>query len=144
MYAHSYKKTKRALSDTPNKNGTQQEMHTLIPFENNVDLQKRHRTNTSPELEKYDLTKIAHLAQKCPKVIYQGISLKIFKSKFLNLLCDSDSWSWDFKTEFFLLQINIPITVFCLMSNCRGVRFISRGLVVLQKNNNVSFEMPFL
>ena len=26
-----------------------------------------------------------------------------FKRKFLSLLCDSDSWSWDFKVEFFAL-----------------------------------------
>ena len=47
-----------------------------MPFENNGTLQKWHMTNTPPEIDKYDthktwcLTKIAHLAKKCSKVIF--------------------------------------------------------------------------
>ena len=69
--------------------------------------------NNSAEIGKYDthkkscLTKIAHLAKKCPKVFCQGLSLVIFKSEFLNLLYDSDSWSLDFKIEFFPFQTDI-------------------------------------
>ena len=57
-----------------------------------------------------------------------------FKPKFLNLLYDSDSWSWDFKVEFFPLQSDIPITLLCLIV---GAGSISRMLVVLEKANNV-------
>ena len=71
----------------------------------------------------------------------------IFKRKFLNLLYDSGSWSWDFKVEFFPLQNDIPGTLRCLM--VVGVRSISRMLVVLQKTNNVVVRchlcwVPFL
>ena len=74
-FMQSYKKTKTAPSDTSNKNGTQQKRHPLILFENNDTLQKWHMTNTPPEIDKYDthkiwcLTKVAHLAKKCPEVI---------------------------------------------------------------------------
>ena len=75
--------------------------------------------------------------EKMPKgyPICQGLSWMIFKRKFLNLLYDSGSWSWDFKVEFFPLQNDIPGTLRCLM--VVGVRSISRMLVVLQKTNNV-------
>ena len=88
-----------------------------MPFENNGTLQKWHMTNTPPEIDKYDshkkwcLTKLKHLAKKCPKVICQGMNSAIFKMKFLNLLYDSDSWSWDFKVEFSPLQSDIPIAL---------------------------------
>ena len=65
----------------------------------------------------------------------------IFKREFLNLLHDPDSWSWDFETELFPLQSDIPITLLCLIV---GVGSISRVLVVLHKINNISCEMPFL
>ena len=91
--------------------------------------------------KKWCLIKMTHLAKKC-----QGLSWVIFKRKFLNLLYDSDSWSWDFKVEFFPLQSDIPITLLCLIV---GVGSISRVLVVLQKANNVVVryhfcEMPFM
>ena len=94
----------------------------------------------SPEIDKYDtqkkwcLIKMAHLAKKCAEVICHGLSWVIFKRKFLNLLYDSDSWSWDFKVEFFPLQSDIPITLLCLIV---GAGSISRMLVVLEKANNV-------
>ena len=87
--------------------------------------------------------------EKMPKgyPICQGLSWVIFKRKFLNLLYDSGSWSWDFKVEFFPLQNDIPGTLRCLM--VVGVRSISRMLVVLQKTNNVVVRchlcwVPFL
>ena len=48
------KKTKTALSNTPNKNGIQQKRHHLMPFENNGTLQKWHMKNTPLEIDKYD------------------------------------------------------------------------------------------
>ena len=70
----------------------------------------------------------------------------IFKMKFLNLLYDSDSWSWDFKVEFFSLKNDSPGTLLCLM--VVGVAS-SRMLEVLQKINNVVVKchlcwVPFL
>ena len=47
-------------------------------FENNGTLQKWHMTNAPPEIDKYDahkkwcLTKMAHLATKCPNVILRN------------------------------------------------------------------------
>ena len=71
----------------------------------------------------------------------------IFKRKFLNSLYDSDSWSLDFKVEFFPLQNDIPGNLSCLM--VVGAGSISRMLVVLQKTNNVVVRchlcwVPFL
>ena len=51
----------------------------------------------------------------------------VFEKKFLNLLHDSDSWSWDFIVEFFPLQSDTPITLLCLTV---GVGSITRVLVV--------------
>ena len=75
------------------------------------------------------------------QVVCQGLSWVISKKKFLNLLCDSDSWSWDFK-----VQSDIPVTLLCLIV---GVGSISKVMVVLQKANNVVLrchfcEMPFM
>ena len=59
---------------TPHKNGTLQ---------------------TPPEIDKYDthikwcLTKMAHIAKKCPEVICRGLDRVIFKREVLNLLYDS-------------------------------------------------------
>ena len=73
--------------------------------------------------------------KKCPKFICQGqLNWVIFKRKFLNLLYDPDSWSWDFKVKFFPLQSDILFTLLCLIA---WVCFFSRVLVVLQKNNNI-------
>ena len=55
-----------------------------------------------------------HPTKAAPRVV-------IFKRKFLNLLFDSDSWSWDFNVELFLLQCVIPITFPCLV--VEGGRF---------------------
>ena len=47
-----------------------------MPLEKNDTLQKCHMANTPPEIDKYDthtkwcLTKMTHLAKKCPKVIF--------------------------------------------------------------------------
>ena len=79
----------------------------------------------------------AHFVQqkKCPKFICQGeLNCVIFTRKFLNLLYDPDSWSWDFKVKFFPLQSDILFTLLCLIA---GVCFFSRVLIVLQKNNNI-------
>ena len=57
--------------------------------------------------------------------ICHGMRWLIFKRKFLNLLYDSDSWSLDFKVEFFPLQSGILITLLCLIV---GVGSISRVL----------------
>ena len=62
--------------------------------------------NTSPKIDKYDthkkwgFTKMTHLAIKSylPMTELNG-----FKREFLNLLYDSDSWSWVFKVNFFPL-----------------------------------------
>ena len=55
-----------------------------MPFENNGTLQKWYKTNTTPEIGKYDtrkkwcLTKMTHLAKKCSEVICQkGLSLSL-------------------------------------------------------------------
>ena len=71
----------------------------------------------------------------------------IFKMKFLNVLYDSDSWSWDFKVKFFLIQNDIPGTLLCLM--VVGIGSINRMLVVLQKTSNAVVRchlcwVPFL
>ena len=39
----------------------------------------------------------------------------IFEREFLNMLCYSDLWSWDFKVEFFPLKSDVPITLLCLI-----------------------------
>ena len=58
MHIASYKKkTKTAPSDTPNKNGTKQKKHPLMPFENTGTLQKWHMTNAPPKIDKYDTRK---------------------------------------------------------------------------------------
>ena len=75
LHIASYRKTKVAPSDTPNKSGTQQKKHPLMPFENNGTLQKWYMTNTPPKIDKYDthkkwcFTKMVLLMKKCPKVI---------------------------------------------------------------------------
>ena len=46
------KKTQTAPSDTPNKNGTQQEWHPLMQSENNGTLQQWHMTNTYNDTNK--------------------------------------------------------------------------------------------
>ena len=53
------------------------------------------------------------------------IDLNDFKRKFLNLFYDSDSWSVDFKVEFFPLQSDTLTTVLCLIV---GVVSINRVL----------------
>ena len=89
MHIATSKKAKTLPSDTPNKSGTQQKKHPLIPFEKNGTLQKWHMRNTPPKIDKYDthgkwyLTKMAHLAKKYPKVICQGLSWVVFESEFL-------------------------------------------------------------
>ena len=65
--------------------------------------------------------------------VYQGLSWLICKRKLLNLLYDSDSWSWDFKVEIFPLQNDIFGTLLCLI--VVGFGSISRVLVVLEKTN---------
>ena len=66
----------------------------------------------------------------------------IFKSKFLNLLYNSDSWPWDFKVEIFPLQNDIfgvlLRVIVAGVGNC-----CSMVLVVLQKTI-CSCEMPFM
>ena len=107
-------------------------------------------SNTPPEIYKYDsnkkccCTKMAYFVQceKYPNVICQEqLRWVIFKSKFLNLLYHSDSWSLDFKVMFCPLQRNIPTTLLCLIA---GVYYISRVLVVPQKTNNVVVGCHYL
>ena len=96
---------------------TQQKWYHFILFENNDTLQKRHMINTLYEMDKYDtrkkccFTKMANLAKECPKTIYQGLSWVIFKRQFLNLLCDSNSWSRYFKVNLFYSRL-----IFLLLS----------------------------
>ena len=75
MHIARYNKTKTTLSDRPNS--TQQKSHNLKPFEHNSTLQKWHMTNTPSKIDKNDnthknrcLTKMAHLAKKCPRLSY--------------------------------------------------------------------------
>ena len=76
-------------------------------------------------------------SEKMPKCyICQALSWVIFKMKFLNLLYDWGSWSWDFKIEIFPLHNDIHGTLLCLIVVGVG-SIISRGLVLLQKTNNV-------
>ena len=97
--------------------------------------------NNQPKIDKYDiqkkwcLAKMSHLAKKC-----QGLSRVIFKRKFLNLLYESDSWSWDFKIKFFPLKSDIPSTLLCLIV---GAGSIISVLVVLQKANIVVLRYHF-
>ena len=82
MHIARYKKQKNKNStiSTPNKNGIQQKKNPLMTFENNGTLQKWYMTNTPPKIDKYAtqkkwyLTKMAHLAKKCPKATCQGLS----------------------------------------------------------------------
>ena len=67
--------------------------------------------------------------------ICQGPSWVVFKRKLLRLLYDSDSWSCDFKAQFFPLQNYIPGTLLYLL--VLGVGSISRVFVALQKTNNI-------
>ena len=53
MRVARYKK-KAVLSDTSNKNGTQQRKHPLMPFGNKGTLLKGHMTNPPPKTDKYD------------------------------------------------------------------------------------------
>ena len=67
--------------------------------------------------------------------------------KVLNLMYNSESWSWDFKFEFLALRNDIPCTLLCLM--VVGVACIRSMLVILQKTNNVVVRchlrsVPFL
>ena len=80
MRVARYKK-KAVLSDTSNKNGTQQRKHPLMPFGNKGTLLKGHMTNRPPKTDKYDnirkkgcLTKLTHLAKNFPKVTCQGLN----------------------------------------------------------------------
>ena len=125
---------------------TQQKWHPLMPFENNGNLQKWHMTNSLLEIDKFDtqrkwwLKKMAHLAKKCPEVICQGLSWMIFKRKFLNLLHDSNSCSWNFKVCFFTPEWYS----YCSPeSNCRG-RFYYHGVSSTSESQKCSSEMPFL
>ena len=75
MHIARYNKTKTALSDRPNKNGSQQKNHNLKPFEHNGTLQKWQVPNTPSKIDKNDnthknlcLTKMVHLAKKCPRL----------------------------------------------------------------------------
>ena len=65
----------------------------------------------------------------------------IFKRKLLNLLYDSNQWSWDFKVEFFTIQSDIPGTLLCLV--VVDVVSIIRVLVVFQKTKNVVVRCHF-
>ena len=67
----------------------------------------------------------------------------IFKRKFLNLLYDSDSWSWDFQIETSPLQNDILGTHLCLIVVGVGP-IISTVLAVLQKTNNFVVKCCFL
>ena len=64
----------------------------------------RHDTHKNCALQKW-LTLWKNALKSYP--ICQVLSWVIFKSKFLNLLYDSESWSWDFKNKFFPLQSDI-------------------------------------
>ena len=75
------------------------------------------------------LTKMAQPTQECPKVICQGLSWVIFKGELLNLLYDSDPWSWVLKSCFSSLRLIL------------GVVSIRRVLVILQKTKNISFAI---
>ena len=96
-----------------------QKWHHLMSFKDNGTLLKQHMAITLPEIEKLDtqktwcFTKMAYLAKKYPRIICQGLRSMIFKRKFLNLLYDSDSWSWEFKVKF-LLRGDIPNSLMCL------------------------------
>ena len=78
--------------------------------------------------------------EKMPKSYLSRTEKVIFKRKLLNLLYDSESWSWDFKIEFFPLQRDIPVTLLCLII---GVGSISRVLLVPQETNNVVVRCHF-
>ena len=130
---------------------TQQKWDPLMPVENNGSLQKWNITKAVPEIDKYDthkrwrLQKWHTLRKDYP--VYQRMNWVIFKRKLLNLLYDSDSWSWDFKVENFPIQNDIYGTLLCLIAV--GLGSISRMLLVVQKTNNVVVRchlcwLPFL
>ena len=69
-----------------------------MPFENNGTLRKWHKTNTTPEIDKYDthkkwcLAKMAHLAKKCPEVICQkGLSLSLSWNAWIST-ANQENW----------------------------------------------------
>ena len=60
--------------------------------------------------------------EKMPKgyPICQGLNWVIFKRKFLNLLYDSDSWSWEFKVEFDIFTPEWYSWYSPVSNGCRG------------------------
>ena len=82
--------------------------------------------------------------KKLPKCYLPRTELMILKRKFLNLLYDLDSCSYDFISECFPLQCNIAITIICRIVE-REVGAINRELLVLHKNQylKLSCETSF-
>ena len=78
MHIATSKKTKTAPSDKPNKSGTHQKKHALMPYENNGTLKKWHMANTPTKIDKYDthrkccVTKLAHLAKNTQRLSAKG------------------------------------------------------------------------
>ena len=74
--------------------------------------------------------------------ICQGLSWVIFKRKLLNLLYDSNQWSWDFKVEFF----DNPewYSWYSLVSSCCRCSFYYQGVGSISENQECSCEMSFL
>ena len=93
-------------------------------------------TNTPPKIDKYDgthikwfLTKLAHLVKKMPKsYLPKVLSRAIFKRELL-ICCRTQTHNH-----------GILKSILTLIA---GAGSISRVLVVLQKTNNISFEMVF-
>ena len=111
-----------------------------MPFENNCTLQ--NGTWQILQLKKINMTPTNHgalqkwhnLRKKAKYYICQGLTWVTFKRKFLNLLYDSESWSWGFEIEIFPLQNNTLGALLCLIV-VEVSSVISRVLVVLQKTN---------
>ena len=109
-------------------------------------------------LQKWCLTKMAHLVKKCPKVtlfakdwaewfLKGKKNLHRFLKGHFKFVVWFILWSCDFKVGFFPLQNDTPGTLLCLM--IVGIGYISRMLVVLQKTNIVVVRchlrwVPFL
>ena len=130
---------------------TQQKWHLLMPFENKYTLQKwyityKYSTWNRQIWHPQNMVPYKN-STSCEKMlksyICQGLSRVIFKRKFLNLLYDSDSWSWDFQIETSPLQNDILGTHLCLIVVGVGP-IISTVLAVLQKTNKVVVKCCFL
>ena len=106
-----------------------------MPFENNGTLRKWHKTNATHEIDKYDthkkwcLTKMAHLAKKCPEVIYQ---------KGLSLSLSWNAWISTANQENWLIISDLGyLILFCVTSQNTNLQFLPTKAHKKKKEKNI-------